>query len=116
MKHIKLFESYGKQYHYFRPKKEFSGRVPTGYPLDRYNKEEATEHFYANNVRPEEFEYFLETEKGYKVDNPLDDRGKDPFIDWLRDNKGFESNDNNDIQYEYSATELDMFYNEYTGY
>lgn len=109
MKHIKLFESYGKSYHAFTPKEGVSSPT-TRYPVDRYSKEEAIILFSKDNDY-NNFDYSIYTEEPYKSEE-FDERGKDSFIDWLRDEKGYDRN-NDDIQFEYSAQELDHFYDEY---
>lgn len=114
MNHIKLFENYGKSYHAFKPKAGVS--YPTSrYPTDRYSEAEAKKLFYDSNpnIKPYDFDYSIYTEEPYKTQE-FDERGQDSFIDWLRDEKGYDRS-NSDIQYEYSAQELDHLYDEYSN-
>lgn len=116
MKYIKKFESYKKGYWVFKPKPIFS--YPTSrLPVNKYTKEEAIKYFSSENKNIyDNFEpvYFEEEEKKSNIFFK-EEKSDNEFLQWLRDEKDFEGNED-DLKFEFSAIELDILYNEFTGY
>ena len=59
--------------------------------------------------------YIFEEEETKSTEFFKDEISDNEFVQWLRDEKDF-NGDEEDLQTEYSAWELDYLYNEFTGY
>jgi len=109
-------ESSKKGYWVFEPKEGLKKRVSIKYPYPRYDKNTATEHFFQNTQNPNDFkEPYFEQENIKSTISFKEEKSDNDFINWLRDNKGYDRSDD-DLQFEYSASELDYLYDEYNNY
>ena len=106
-------ESIKRGYWVFEPKEGFNKQRRIRYSYPRYSKEDAIEHFLKNTQNASEFkEPFLEEEKESTI-SFNDDSDDSEFVKWLRKFKGFDR-PTDELTWEYSATELDYLYQEFT--
>jgi len=112
MKTFKEFVNESKNgYWVFEPEKGFS-RPTCRYPSNKYTKEEAIKHLFDNENKPEQYKEPYYEDKTYTSTIFKDNKSDNKFINWLRDNKGYDRSDD-DLQSEYSASELDYLYQEF---
>ena len=97
-------------YWVFEPKNGFSRpTIRCPYPL--YTKDKAIKHILD---KPEQYKEPYYEEKTYpNTISFKDEKSDNEFINWLRDNKDYDGNED-DLKSYYSASELDYLYQEFT--